>query len=121
MIFGGIVELIHSPMYLRMFDIKKLNIKVTEGKRRLRLSISGFLAIGTYIYLIADAYRLEIESILIGFPFISTLAFGLAYLIVTILYWILEGFENEITDTDVLPLNNSNNDESIESLYKQYI
>ena len=101
-----------------MFDIKKLNIKVNEGKRRLRLSISAISAIGTYVYLIVGAYRLEIENIFITFPLVSVLAFGVIYLLVTIFYWILEGFEKDKKAINTLTHKSSTTDKSVESLSK---
>jgi len=97
------------------------NIKVSEGKYRLRLLISSSLAIGVYVYLVVEEYRLNKEEIFFVFPLLSILAFFVVYVFITLFYWVLEGFEKDNLTTLKKPSNNSLINHDIQSLVSSYI
>jgi hypothetical protein len=73
----------------------KLIIKVSEGKRRLRLFVSVLLAVGVYTYLLVDDYILRDEEIFVEFPLVGVAVYLVTYFLVTLTYWVVEGFEKE--------------------------
>lgn len=73
----------------------KWNINVGEGKRRFRLVLSALIAIGVYIYLLVDDYSLSEKEVLVGFPLASIAVCFVTYLLITLMYWVIDGFEKE--------------------------
>lgn len=73
----------------------KLNVRVSEGKRRLRLVFSALIAVGVYIYLLVDAYRLREEEVFVEFPIVCVAVFLVTYFLITLVYWVIDGFEKE--------------------------
>jgi hypothetical protein len=73
----------------------RLNIKVSEGKKRLRLLVSVLVAIATYIYFFVNEYRVNTGEALVGFPLLAALGFVLAFILITAAYWVIDGFEKE--------------------------
>lgn len=73
----------------------RLNIKVSEGKKRLRLLVSVLVAIATYIYFFVNEYRVSNGEALVQFPVLAVLGFVAAFILITAAYWVLDGFEKE--------------------------
>lgn len=76
------------------------NNKINEGKRRLRLFLSILAAVISYIFLCVTEWDLDQEDIFFFFPLISALFFLILFFLVTAIYWVLEGFENEAKEND---------------------
>lgn len=70
----------------------KLNTKVSEGKKRLRLLVSSLIATATYIYFFVNEWSVDTGEALLAFPLLSALGFGLAFILFSAIYWVLDGF-----------------------------
>jgi len=101
---------------------KKLDFPVSEGQRRLRIVISILTAVGIYIFLANNEYRLSEEEIFIIFPIRSTLGFGISYAIATCIFWVWAGFKgNNANNPDGLTIAKPEKPKDIEVLACSFI
>jgi hypothetical protein len=73
----------------------KWNVNVSEGKRRLRLVLSALMTVGVYVYLLVDDYEWRDEEVLIWYPLASIAVCLATYVLITLMYWVVDGFEKE--------------------------
>ncbi len=99
----------------------KLKVKVGEGKRRLRLFISALLAISAYVYLIVNAYGTNEEEVFIEFPLTSIATFFVVYLLISLSYWVIEGFNEEDKKKTVTPVKEHTTRQDADSLATSFI
>jgi hypothetical protein len=99
----------------------KLNVRVSEGKRRLRLVLSALIAVGVYIYLLVDAYRLRDEEVFVEFPLVCVAVFVVTYFLITLMYWVIDGFEKEKSKTQASPRSASTTRQDAGSLATSFI
>ena len=85
---------------------KGINLfKTSEGKRRLRILASFLIAIGTYIYLLNNEYRVDDGELFFKFPIISIIASSIVFLLFTAFYWVLEGFSKKDNNINSINFN----------------
>lgn len=99
----------------------KLNVRVSEGKRRLRLVLSALIAVSVYIYLLVDAYRLRDEEVFVEFPLVCVAVFVVTYFLITLMYWVIDGFEKEKSKTQASPRSASTTRQDAGSLATSFI
>ena len=74
-----------------------LKIKVSEGKRRLRVVVSALVAIFFYIAIYRNTWRPDGAEIFISIPISAVLCGAISYLAMNCIYWVVEGFERDKT------------------------
>ncbi len=74
-----------------------LKIKVSEGKRRLRIVVTALVAIFSYITIYQNTWGAGEDEIFIGIPILAALCGVIGYLAMNCIYWVVEGFEKDKT------------------------
>jgi len=66
-----------------------------QGYRRLAVLIAIIAFIVTYTALCMNEYRVQPEEAFIGFPIVSVLTAGGAFILTRIIYWVIDGFKSK--------------------------
>ena len=69
-----------------------LKAKVSEGRRRLRWVVSAVSVVVTYVLLCVNERRVSDDEAFFEFPLLSVLAGIGAFVFLTAIYWVDEGF-----------------------------
>jgi len=91
-------------------------IKVSEGKRRLRLFISILVAIFVYLFCLTIR-NLYWDYVFIIYPIYSAISYLVMFLAITAVYWVLEGFHNNDTAKSKIKIYEANNLFDISKLF----
>jgi len=72
-----------------------LKIKVSEGKRRLRILVVALVVIFSYISIYRNTWRIDEFDMFIVMPILAVLCGLIGYLAINCIYWVIEGFESK--------------------------